>query len=135
MPLLASGDLDLVVLFGSHAAGRARATSDIDLGVLVAVDRTEERLEEIRVEVIRLVGTDRVDVVDLRRAPPLLAMAIARKGKVLHEERAGVFAAFASLALRRYTDTAKFRRLREVGLRRFAEDSAHGGGPAQASSR
>jgi hypothetical protein len=58
-------------------------------------------------------------VIDLRRAPPLLAMAIAREGRPLHEAAPGEFAEFVSLSLRRYNDTAKLRRLREEGLRSF----------------
>jgi prevent-host-death family protein len=117
------------------AAGCARATSDVDLGFLVKGANASERMDSIRVEAMRLLGTDRIDAIDLRRAPPLLAMAVTHGGRVLHEARPGVFASFASLSLRRYADTAKFRRLREAGLRRFADQSARGIGPARAASR
>jgi len=61
----------------------------------------------------------RVDLVDLARASPLLAHRAATQGKVLLDRTGHEFARFASLALRKYWDTAKFRRLQEESLRRF----------------
>lgn len=113
-PLFARPDLRLAVLFGSVAAGRPRAASDIDIGLIADCS-----VEELRPEVIRLLQTDRVDIVNLARASPLLAMAVARHGRALFERQGGVFASFVSLALRRYNDTAKLRRLREQGLQKF----------------
>jgi hypothetical protein len=70
---------------------------------------------------IEALGTQHVDIVDLRRATPLVAMVAAREGRVLYEARRGEFARFASLAARRYADTGKFRRLEhEDLLRRLA---------------
>jgi hypothetical protein len=46
-------------------------------------------------------------------------MAVAQRGHPVYEKSRGAFAAFASLALRRYNDTAKLRRLREDGLKNF----------------
>ena len=103
--------VDLVVLFGSRARGSAVSSSDVDLGVMARGD-----IEELRIEAIRLLETDWVDVVDLSRADPLLAMSVARYGRPLHEGKPG---AFASLALRRYNDTAKFRELEARRLREW----------------
>ena len=116
-PLFRRPGVRLAVLFGSLARGQARASSDVDVGILADVGPGS--FEEIRVEALRALGTDAVDVVDLRRATPLLAMAVARDGKVLYEKNTSEFAAFASLALRRYNDTARLRRLREKGLKTF----------------
>jgi predicted nucleotidyltransferase len=111
-PLLARPGLRLAVLFGSTAAGRARVSSDVDIGVLYDGDP-----EALRQEAVRLLGTDRIDLVDLRRASPLLAMAVAKTGRVLHEGETAAFASFASL--RRFNDTAKLRQARERGIRAF----------------
>jgi predicted nucleotidyltransferase len=116
-PLFRRSDVHLVVLFGSLAAGTANAKSDVDLGILA-----DGSFEELLLEVVRLLGIENVDLVDLRRASPLLAMAVATKGRVLHEGRPGAFASFASLALRRYNDTAKLRRLERLSVRRFLEE-------------
>lgn len=109
-------ELELVVLFGSHAAGTARTTSDIDLAVLADQGCA---LEQLRLEVIRALGNDRIDWIDLRRAPPLLQMAVAKRGVVVHERDPAAFARFASLAMRRYNDTRKLRVERARGLAAF----------------
>ena len=49
------------------------------------------------------------DVVDLRRASPLLKFSVAAHGKVLYERAPGVHAEFYSLAFRMYCDTKKLR--------------------------
>jgi len=50
-----------------------------------------------------------------------LSMVAAREGRVLYEARPGEFAQFASLAARRYADTAPFRRIdHEDMLQRLA---------------
>lgn len=113
-PLFSRPGLRLVVLFGSRAQGHARASSDVDLGVLCEGDS-----DALLLDVIRLLGTDRVDVVDLRRASPLLAMSAARHGRPLHEGEPAAFASFASLSLRRYNDAARFYRGRERAIRLF----------------
>ena len=50
-----------------------------------------------------------------------MSMVAAREGRVLYEARPGEFAQFASLAARRYADTAPFRRIdHEDMLQRLA---------------
>jgi predicted nucleotidyltransferase len=117
-PLFAEQRVRLVILFGSLARGGPGAAADIDLAVGCdgAVDPVA-----LSNRVIRLLGEDAVDVVDLRRAPPLLAARIAEEGRCLYERDAGAFASFRSLAWRRYVDTAKLRRLQQDGLRRWLE--------------
>lgn len=82
---------ELVVLFGSATREEEeRAPEDLDLalrgdGPLDLVDATNR--------FVRALGTPTVDVVDLRRADPLLMMLVARDGVVLHEAEPGLFAA------------------------------------------
>lgn len=99
--------LDLVVLFGSLATGSRTHPEDIDLAV-----RTRSGIADL----VALTNTftaalriQQVDLVDLRRADPLLMALIARDGLVMFERNDGAFAAFASLAARRFADTRKFR--------------------------
>src|SRR2546422_10627709 len=75
-------DLELLVLFGSHATARAGVRSDVDLAVRCtgAAD-----LEKLYLALAPRLGTDRLDVIDLRRASPLLAFEVARSGRVLFE--------------------------------------------------
>lgn len=108
-------EVRLAVLFGSRAKGTAGPESDWDVGLVVSspIDWFAWMAE------LGSVVGGRVDLVDLTRAPPLLAHRAVTEGKVLLDRSGHEFASFASLALRKYWDTAKFRRLQEESLRRF----------------
>ena len=109
-------DLELVVLFGSTAKGRRRAGSDVDVAVRCAGPAD---LDVIHGVLAPAIHTDRLDLVDLRRASPLLAMEVARSGRLLFESRRGAFREFQSLASRRYCDTAKLRRAQRRAIHVF----------------
>ncbi len=115
-PLFANPAIELVILFGSMASGEGHTESDLDLavrgsGVLDLVALTND--------VTRLLHTDDVDLVDLRRASPLLMMEVARKGRLLYEKTSGIYPAFCSLAHRRYVDTAKLRAAQREVIQHF----------------
>jgi len=118
-PLFKEEGLQLVLLFGSAAAGTVHGKSDIDLGFLFEkpVD-----LLALTNRMIRLLHTDRVDVVDLRRVGPLLSFSVAKKGRLLYESSSGVYNEFCSLAFRRYVDSKKLRDRRAEVIQRFLED-------------
>ena len=118
-PLYADPRIDLVVVFGSIASGEAHAESDVDVAV-----RGSGELDLIAVtnDVTRLLYTDAVDVVDLRRASPLLMMEVVRGGRVIFERTPGSYAAFCSLAHRRYVDTAKLRAAQRESIQRFLRE-------------
>jgi hypothetical protein len=65
------------------------------------------------------IGTDRLDLVDLRRASPLLMMAVAQSGRLLYERRSGIYRQFQALASRRYCDTAKLRQAQRRAIHAF----------------
>ena len=111
-------DLRLLVLFGSAARGGARSESDIDLAVLCAGPAD---LDALYLAIAPRLGTDRLDLIDLRRAGPLLGMAVARTGRPLFEREPGAFREFQSLASRRYCDTDKLRRARRRAIHAFLE--------------
>lgn len=117
-PLFEEEGLQIVLLFGSVAQGRIHKESDIDLAflfegpvdILALTNRVTQRL-----------GCDRIDVVDLRRASPLLKFSAARDGRLLYESSPGLFNAFCSLAFRMYSDTKKLRDAREKTVKDFLE--------------
>ena len=98
--------MQLAVLFGSIARDQAGPRSDIDLAFLYDAPVDALKLTN---DVTRLLRTDAVDVVDLRRASPLLAFAALRDGKALYERSDGIFLSSLSLAFRRFVDTKKLR--------------------------
>jgi len=111
-------DLRLLVLFGSAARDRATSESDIDLAVQC---EGPADLDALYLALAPRLGTDCLDLIDLRRAGPLLGMAVARTGRPLFEREPGVFREFQSLASRRYCDTDKLRRARRRAIHAFLE--------------
>lgn len=115
-PLLELPELRLVIAFGSRVNGLARLASDLDIAVL-----GEHPLDTVGLTnlVMRLVGFSDVDIVDLSRCSPTLAMVVATRGRLLFERRAGAFASFCSLSLRRYEDARKLRLAQKESIRNF----------------
>ena len=110
--------LQIVLLFGSQSSGQVHPESDIDLGFLY--DEPVDILD-LTNKVTRLLHKDRVDVVDLRRANPLLCYSAVRQGKLLFERSPGLFHSFYSLSFRRYIDTKKLREARQRAIDTFLE--------------
>jgi predicted nucleotidyltransferase len=111
-------DLRLLVLFGSVARDRSRPESDVDLAV--QCDGPAD-LDALYSEITPRLGIDRLDLIDIRRAGPLLGMAVARAGRLLFERDPGAFREFQSLASRRYCDTDKLRRARRRAIHAFLD--------------
>jgi len=115
--------LDLVVLFGSRAKGRARPGSDVDvaarsrglLGLRARLD-VEAALRETY-------DAD-VDLVDLRRADPLLQKQIFSCAQPLFEEP-GCFYAARLHAFHRYQDYRPFLQMERRAVRRALGLDAH----------
>jgi uncharacterized protein len=105
-PLFEDEGLKLVLLFGSAASGRTHKQTDIDLAFLY--DKPVDILL-LTNRIISIRRSDTIDVVDLRRASPLLKFAIARDCVTLYENGEGFFNEFYSLAFRMYVDTKKLR--------------------------
>lgn len=71
-----------VRVFGSHAAGRARRTSDVDLLITLQSDRDLLDLVEFKLDVQDLLGCD-VDIVTKNGSSLYLRRAILRTAKPL----------------------------------------------------
>jgi predicted nucleotidyltransferase len=115
-PLFQEEELQIVLLFGSTVLGRFHKQSDVDLAFLF--DRPTD-IVLLTNKVIRLLGTDRVDVVDLRRCSPLLTFSAVSQGALLYERSSGLFASVYSLAFRRYLDTKKIREAQDRVVKQF----------------
>ncbi len=101
--------LDLIVLFGSHAQGRARPGSDVDIAVRAIQRPWGDWKWEFEVEAAlsdTLQADGEVDLVFLNGASPLLMFQVASTGQVLFEKEAGAFSEFRSYAARMYYDDA-----------------------------
>ncbi|MCX6738772.1 MAG: nucleotidyltransferase domain-containing protein [Candidatus Parcubacteria bacterium] len=106
-----------IILFGSRAREESRDDSDTDIGVFSEQDLTSSEKMTIYEKVSHElnISEDKIDLVELRHASPLLQYRVAREGRLLfgnHEK----FIRFQVLAWKRYLSTAKFRRMREQSL-------------------
>ncbi len=119
-------DIQLCVLFGSQATGKARADSDVDLALWASPPEPLAKLRWMG-ELEDLLGAE-VNVVwvspDLN---PVLGFEIVRDGRVLFERTPGFWAANRRHLWHAYTDAAPFRRLAREQLRQFAAEVRDGG--------
>jgi predicted nucleotidyltransferase len=97
----AAAKLRLLVLHGSRARGDHGPGSDWDFGVLAD---GEVDLPELVLALSQLLGTDAVDVVDLRRASALLRFRAARDGIPIVERAGAEFLRFQLEAVRFWCD-------------------------------
>jgi uncharacterized protein len=109
-------ELDLLVLFGSVATGRAHEGSDMDVAVLC---RDAADLDRLHLALAPRCRSGRLDLIDLRHIAPLLAFAVAGSGQLLYEREPGRFREFQSLAWRRYVDTKRLRDAQRRSLQVF----------------
>lgn len=107
--------LDALWLFGSVASGRAAARSDVDLAALFRRSPAPLDLLDARGEIAALLGRD-VDLVDLGRASPVLAMQVVRHGRLLVERDPARRQRFVAGMPGRYEDLKLQRRPAEAAL-------------------
>ncbi len=93
--------LTLLVLFGSRARGDAAAHADWDFGFLS--DSPVDPLT-VMAALAEVVGSERLDLVDLARASGLLRYRAARDGVLVYEARPGIFDRFRFEAARFWYD-------------------------------
>lgn len=109
--------IELMVLFGSAARsdedrvdeGRVYVPRDIDLAVWSRTDGLDQLA--VHHALWELVGTEDVDLMDLRRAGPVARERALVGAVVLHEGEPGLFANQQIAAIMERMDTAWLRRL------------------------
>jgi len=117
-------EVELALVFGSHARAEAGPNSDVDVAV---VGRGVDTIG-LAVELSDAVGLP-VDVVDLSVDPPLaLLLAVLHDGVKLHEGRPGAYGRFLAHSLTELeTDLPAFRSMQRAFLQRVAERGLLGG--------
>jgi len=114
-------DLQAVYLFGSHARHEIRPDSDIDLAILLPAPLDLPRLAELSGTLTTRYPdfTDHVDLIDLRRANPVLAMQVMESGQILYQADPAAVQEFELQSMTRYCDLQFERRdiLRDVAQR------------------
>jgi uncharacterized protein len=117
--------VELVVLFGSHARGRARRDSDLDLGIAWSAG-TGRLSRNAVLDRIERATRATVDMIDLDEAPPLLRMEIARTGKVIVARSPESWPDFCAHAMLDWWDFAPYARIMHEAARERLERAIHG---------
>lgn len=94
-------------LFGSVAAGTARAGSDVDVAAYLGPDAPAEMLEgslDLARELSRASGIGDIDVTILNRAPLPLRGRVVRERRVLYSRDEPARVRYESLTLREFFD-------------------------------
>ena len=91
------------MLFGSRATGKARDSSDYDVGILPIGALTLGDELELAAALSAAVERE-VDLVRLDTADPLVGREVAQNGVCLLECAPGEFAAFRATAMSRWAD-------------------------------
>ena len=114
----AKPDILLVYVFGSQARGKARETSDVDLAVLFKNSPSLDDHADLAVRCMRVLGTDKVDVVVLNDASPLLKFEVIKDGKLIHQNCSDDdLNRFELLAIKMFFDTEPLRRVQNLYLK------------------
>ena len=76
--------VDAVYLFGSRVHNRGVSDSDLDLAIATTAGFTADELFKLGGTLTRLAGSDRIDLLWLNRADPVVAFGVLRDGRLLH---------------------------------------------------
>ena len=112
--------LELMVIFGSYATGKARVNSDLDIGVMGHLDFSS--LIELTDELSTLLGLKIVEVVNLKKASPLLAHNALRTAVVVFEHTPGILSAVRLATLHRFVETKSLREIRFNRTKRYIKE-------------
>jgi predicted nucleotidyltransferase len=107
--------LDALWLFGSEAMGSAGPFSDIDLAALFRSRPSALDLLEAQDALGALLGRE-VDIVDLERASPIVAMQVFRHGRLLTDANPRRRHQAVSVTASRYEDLRIVRREAERAM-------------------
>src|SRR5690554_1819213 len=104
-------NLRLLIVFCSFGTKQYTERSDIDLGYLAKNPlQTEDEISLLQ-ELVFYFQKDRIDLVNLHQADPLLLYEVANKGRALYEKE-DAFLHFKLKAFARYAETRFLRKKR-----------------------
>lgn len=103
-----SYNLKLVLLFGSRAQGMAYQVSDFDIAYLSKKELSLEEESRLIIELAPIFRSENIDLVNLKKAPPLLFYAIFQNCQILYEEESLLFSTLRAYAFKRYIESKLF---------------------------
>ncbi len=130
IPILAADEgVVLAYLFGSYACGTANTLSDLDIALLLGAQVPRDAYFDYRARYVATISAalrdDRIDVVLLNSAPPLLAHE-AIKGRVLFERSPEARVHFEVGVQRKYLDLKHLYAIDHAYMRRRLAEGTYG---------
>ena len=114
--LISGYKIRLLLIFGSFGTERFVVDSDIDIAYQSEVELSIEEEQQLLMDLILYFKKDRIDLVNLKKAGPLLSYEIACHSRVLYQTNPEIFLAFQLKASARYADTRFLREARKNWL-------------------
>ena len=128
-PIFKKQKVVFAYLFGSQAKGTAGSLSDIDIAVYFAEEVAAGERFDVRLgllgELTDLYKTDRVDLVVLNDAPPLLAHRILKEGLLIFSDDDKMRLEYEVKAVLKYLDWKPY--LDKYTQEVFGSEAVHGG--------
>jgi predicted nucleotidyltransferase len=104
-------------IFGSYSSGKVRPKSDVDIAVLLSDTVDSKDYGQIKLSIvndlIEILSFDRIDVVVLNVASPLLSHEIIKKGVLLFSKDETRRINYTANATIHYLDTIYLRRVQD----------------------
>ncbi len=114
-------EVTVAYLFGSRARDESNPLSDTDIAVLINKGIAKEGIlgyqAELTADLMAVLKSNRIDVICLNSAPPLLAHRVVRDGTIIDskDEKDRIF--FEVHSLQRYIDTKPLREIQNKYFR------------------
>ena len=112
-------DLKLALVFGSQVTGEVNEESDVDIAVLPRMNLTFKEEVTLNSELIDVLGN--VDLVNLRKASPLLLKEIIDNYQILYQSQASDFSRLEVYALQRYAEAKPIFEMHQESINKFLQ--------------
>ena len=112
-----------VYLFGSHAKKRSHAKSDVDLAILFdkkTASKALDRSLKMTCDLMKLLNRDKIDIVALNTANPVLKNQVYKYGLRLFCKDPIEAIRFKAMTILEYLDIQPIRRICEVAIKQKA---------------
>lgn len=116
--------LSFLLLFGSRASGKTHARSDFDIAYLSK--KPMDLMDEARLicDLMPVFRSDKVDLVNLKNAPPLLMKRVFDQHQALFCADRAQYFAYQMYALRSYIEAKPLFELRSLSIKKFLQTHA-----------
>jgi len=110
--------LELILLFGSRIGKKLHKESDFDVAYLSKRNLNLNEEAELIVKLAPIFKSENIDLVNLKKASPLLFYAIFKECEVLFESKPLIFDSLRAYSFKKYLETKplykeKFRRIQK----------------------